>query len=304
MRTLGVSDKRPRVVLRFNGAWRFTPPEDGHFQNSAIPASAVDAFIGMVSKVATQGRRQDVLEHFKGHFCAAIGTTHVRSSSESWAETDLTSYMRSAADNAPVFIEAFFDACEELRDRDPDWFVPDTNMINAILAKHEIGYEIRPPELLLREREAPIIPVPERPSTLAEKAIEIFQASLNRSEQLLREGRSREAVQEILWLLETVTTAFRGMETESGSVQGKYFNQIVRDLRAKRAGTTLDRVLEWVTAIHGFLSSPSGGGVRHGLDLNNGVELGPNEARLFCNLIRSYLSFLLAEHERLSQRGE
>jgi hypothetical protein len=126
---------------------------------------------------------------------------------------------------------------------------------------------------------------------------------LHRSEQLLSEGRPREAVQEILWLLKTDTIAFRGIETESGTVEGKYFNQLVRDLRAKRPGTTLDRVLEWVTAVHGYLSSPTGGGVRHGLDLSQGAELGSNEARLFCNLIRGHLAFLLAEYERLNKCG-
>jgi hypothetical protein len=244
------------MALRFNGAWRFNPPEDGRYYNRSIPYDAVEEFIAMVAKVATQGRRQEVLEHFKGHFCVALGTTHFHSSNESWAETDLRNDMHSAADNAPLFLEAFFDACEDLRRRNADWFIPDATLMK-----------------------------------------------LHRSEQLLSEGHPREAVQEILWLLETVTTAFRGIETESGTVEGKYFNQIVRDLRVKRPGTTLDRVLEWVTSVHGYLSSPTGGGVRHGLDLSQGVELDANEARLFCNLIRSYLAFLLAEHERLYKRA-
>lgn len=291
------------MVLRFNGAWRFTPPEDGRFLNKSVPDGAVDEFLAMISKVATQGSRKGVLEHFKRHFCAAIGTTHVRSSDESWAETDLTNFMRSAADNAPLFIEALFDACESLRNRSPEWFVPDYPMINKVLGKHNVGYEVQPPILLMRDQAAPVVSVSEPPATLAEQAIEMFQKSLERSEELLSQNRPREAVQEILWLLETASTAFQGIETEAGTVQGKYFNQIVRDLRAKSAGTTLDRVLQWVTTVHGFLSSPSGGGVRHGLDLNNGVELSPNEARLFTNLIRSYLSFLLVEHERLSNRG-
>ena len=51
--------------------------------------------------------------------------------------------------------------------------------------------------------------------------------------------------------------------------------------------------------LHGYLSSPTGGGVRHGVDLNEGMEFGITEARLYCNLIRSYLTFLIAEHERL-----
>lgn len=66
-------------------------------------------------------------------------------------------------------------------------------------------------------------------------------------------------------------------------------------MRRIAKGSTLERVLEWVTNVHGYLSSPTGGGVRHGLDLNAGVLIGANEARLFCNLIRSYISYLLSE---------
>jgi hypothetical protein len=76
----------------------------------------------------------------------------------------------------------------------------------------------------------------------------------------------------------------------------------VRELRQANAGTTLQRVLDWMAALHGYLSSPAGGGVRHGLDLDEGVPISENEARLFCNLIRSYLSYLLVEYERLSRR--
>lgn len=48
-----------------------------------------------------------------------------------------------------------------------------------------------------------------------------------------------------------------------------------------------------------YLSSPTGGGVRHGMDLNASVPLDLNQARLFCNLARSYILFLLAEHRSL-----
>jgi hypothetical protein len=40
---------------------------------------------------------------------------------------------------------------------------------------------------------------------------------------------------------------------------------------------------------------------RHGVDLKEGLALGIDEARLYCNLIRSYLMFLIAEHERVSR---
>jgi hypothetical protein len=62
----------------------------------------------------------------------------------------------------------------------------------------------------------------------------------------------------------------------------------------------LDQVLEWMMKLHGYLSSPTGGGIRHGTDLAAGIATKPEEARLFCNLIRSYISFLLSEYQRLS----
>lgn len=283
--------------LRFPGAWRFTPPNDGHFINSVIPDAAVWELIEVIGKIASQGDRWSVLEHFKSHFGVSS-----RSSSESWAESDLQSAMVRSAINAPLFIEAFVSACDALRDNFNDWFTPDVGFVNTILAKHNVGYEIRPPELVAREIGSTPVPVSIPAPTMAEATRAVIEGSLNRSEELLSEGRPREAVQEILWLLETVATAFRGMETESGKVEGKYFNHIVRELRTHHPGTTLERVLDWVAAMHGYLSSPKGGAVRHGIDLKEGVSLDIQEARLFCNLTRSYISFLLMEYESILRR--
>ena len=288
------------MVLKFPAQWRFRPPRDGQRNIENIPGEAVHEFLGLIRKTATQGDYQGYIEHFKRFFCAANGNPYYRSSSSSWAETDLDSEIFTAADNAPLFPEAFFDACESIRNRPGDLFAPDTYMINEICCKYNLGFEIRPPHLILRDADAIVVPVPESPPSLAEKAREILQGSLQRSESLLEDGHGREAVQETLWLLETVGTAFRGLDTGTGTVGGKYFNQIVKELRQLYAGKTLDRVLEWVTTLHGYLSSPKGGGVRHGLDVKEGLEMSLNEARLFCNLIRSYLSFLLSEHERLA----
>jgi hypothetical protein len=49
--------------------------------------------------------------------------------------------------------------------------------------------------------------------------------------------------------------------------------------------------------LHGYLSSPTGGGVRHGATLTAEGELSSHEARLICNLIQSYLYFLLGEYD-------
>jgi len=290
------------MPLKFNGAWRFNPPADGAFINQAIPDEMIAECIELIGRVSTQEDTQSALEHFKAHFCRACGATHVWSSDEGWAKTDLWRHAREAAKNAPLFIEAFYDACKSYGQNDSDLFAPDARIINDLLAKYRIGYVIDPPRLIPREDLAPLVEVRERPATLAEQALEILQTSLTRSEELLLQGRGREAIQESLWLLETVATAFRGVGTSTGTIEGKYFNTIVKELRASNRGTNLDRILDWITNLHGFLSSPTGGGIRHGLDLSSGVTIGNHEARLFCNLIRSYLSYLLNEHERLVNR--
>lgn len=284
-------------MLQFDGGWRFSPPPDGRYHNTTVPQAALGEFNRLIERVATQGNRWDILEHFKRAFSRAAGQAYVRSSSESWAETDLSSAISETAENAPMFLEALFDACETLGGR--GLVAPNAQMINEVCERHDIGYVIDPPTLFLREDRVASVPAPPRISTLAEQANELLQQSLNRSEELLNQGRPREAVQESLWVLETVTTVFRGMDFSGDTVEGRYFNQIVRELRRLARGTALDRVAEWSAAVHGYLSSPTGGGVRHGLDLNEGVQIGPNEGRLFCNLIRSFIGYLLAEHERI-----
>lgn len=283
------------MTLRYDMRWHFNPPTEG------IPDAAVAQFMSLAKRVTAEGDKQSILETFKAHFSIACDRMHHRSSNAGWAESDLQSMMDQAAPNAPRFIEAFYQACEEIRRQSPAWMVPDFENINCLLQAHQINFEIRPPDLVFLGGDVSnLVPVPPRPPTLAERAQEIFQLSLQRSEQNLSERRWREAVQELLWLLESVTTGFAGMDTAIGKVEGKYFNQIVRDLRNKNRGSTLECALNWVTALHGYLSSPTGGGVRHGLDLKSGVAMNEHEARLCANLIRSYLTYLLAEYEAMS----
>ena len=248
----------------------------------------------LIEKIRASRSRWAVLEHFKSAFGASS-----RSSSEDWAQSDLWSAAEDSAKIAPVFIEALYDGCERLREGST--FVPEVRHINAVLARHNVGYLIQPPDLLALEQAAPPIEIPPPSPTLSERARAVLEGSLQRSEELLRENRPREAVQEILWLLETVTTAFRNVETRSGRVEGKYFNKIVSDLRNRHAGKTLDRILDWIMAMHGYLSAPAGGGIRHGMDLNEGVDIDANQALLFCNLTRSYIGYLVQEHDALTR---
>jgi hypothetical protein len=280
-------------MLKFDAAWRFETP-------GAIPDDVAKDVFGLIGKIAaSEADRQGVLEHFKRHFASATGSISSWSSSASWAETDLYYAMERAAENAPLFIEAFYDGCVSLQKARPDVAVPDLALINRILQRRAAGYEIDPPKLIARNIQKPI-GIPSHLGSLDEQAQDIIQRSLHQSEELLAEGRYRQAVQEIVWLLETVATAFKGVTAGKATVQGKYFNKIVSDLQRHDSGTTLQQVLSWIAALHGYLSSPTGGGVRHGIDLKAGNSLTPEEARLFCNLIRSYITFLVAEHDRLT----
>jgi hypothetical protein len=276
-------------------------PEGSRFGRRSVaevlPPKAVSEFDDLIGKIAAQGDRRDLFEHFKGYFCGAIGAAHFWSSNESWAYTDLLKYMEEAARNPALFVEAFYDACEALRG-EAKYEIPGVDVMNEVLREHEVHLEIRPPRLVRLESVARV-PAPEPPPTLAEGASAIIRQSMQRAEDLLGENRPREAVQEMLWILESIATAFRGASLTTGTVQGRYFNEIARELRAASRGTTLERVIDWSTQLHGYLSSPTGGGVRHGLDLKSGTAISLEEGRLFCNLILSYVTYLMAEHARL-----
>lgn len=286
-------------MLKFDPRWRFKPPANGRYINTTIPNQAVQEFSQLIQKIAGQGKdRWSVLESFKGAFAAACGNSYSQSSSVDWAESDMLSHMERAGDNAPAFLNAFYEACEELRTS--HFFTPDSAMINEICARYNIGYYLQPPDLLLKES-LPATAVPEMRSSLTveESSMKMLGNSLKHSEELLSKGRHREAVQEILWVLESLSTAFRGLKVGDQIVKGKYFSDIVKDLQNLEAASALKQVLSWVNVLYGYLSSPTGGGVRHGVDLNEGTPIGPAEARLYCDLIRSYVNYLIAIHEQM-----
>jgi hypothetical protein len=260
--------------------------------------AAVSDFYNLVLKITGQGDSWSLLELFKAKF----GAGYSRSSSESWAISDLHSGMHGAANNAPAFIDAFWSGCEEIKASLPHVGVPDEHVVNAILLEHCEPYEVRPPKLVARGNfPSPVVAVPEL--SLGERARNLIEQSLTQADRFLIEGKPRQAVQEILWLLETVSTAFEGRENALGAVEGKYFNTIVRDLRKLHHGKVLSEAMGWVSKLHGFLSSPSGGGVRHGLNLASGVEPASHEAKLYCDLTRSYIAYLLAELGELPSVG-
>jgi hypothetical protein len=114
------------MVLKFSSRWRFEAPKVADETANRIPEGAIQEFLRLIRKTATQGDLKEFLKHYKGYFCAGNGTTHYPSSNSSWAETDLESKMLAAAANPPLFLEAFFDASEAIRRRRGDLFAPES----------------------------------------------------------------------------------------------------------------------------------------------------------------------------------
>jgi hypothetical protein len=280
-------------MLEFDGALRWTSPGE-------IPADLVDdVFTEIVMRITGQADPQTLLEIFKRRFAQASGRTASRSSSASWAESDLRDYMRHAAANAALFVEALHDGMSDIQRLHPSVGLPPWHYVNRVLAPS--GYAIAPPNLIIGATGSAIA-VPDNVPSLDEQANGLIQRSLAQSEDLLNSGRYRQAVQEILWLLETISTAFEGSQHGGNTVQGKYFNHIIGELMKFNSGRMLAQASKWIQNLHGYLSSPSGGGVRHGTVLNDAYELSEGEARLVCDLTRSYIAYFLGEHQRLGLR--
>jgi hypothetical protein len=144
--------------MKMESSWRFDTP-------GAMPPEVVREFDTLIGKVVSQGNRWRMHEHFKGYFGGSG-----RSSSESWAESDLNDWLWRTAENAPLFIEAFYETCEASRG-DDSIALPDVGRMNRILGDHAVGYEIRPPELVAVGLHQPIA-VPERYQSLDEQAQE------------------------------------------------------------------------------------------------------------------------------------
>ena len=293
-------------MLEFDSSWRFDSP-------GALNPRAVSRFRELIDTIGGQQGRWRILEHFKRRFARAAKSDYARSSDEDWASSDLDDHMCAAAENAPLFIEAFYAGCSTLKQGrrwDENITVPKLDRANRILHEEDTGYQVEPPRIvggreqiasarLVATREHVVIPVPEKPPSLEAQARAVINEALQASDKFLNERSGRHAVQEVLWLLESVSTAFQGKEVQNKRIDGEYFNKIVKNLR-HHGGEHQPTILMWMTTLHGYFSSPKKGGIRHGIDLKEGREIEIPEARLFCNLIRSYVTYLIDEHERPS----
>jgi hypothetical protein len=114
-----------------NAKWRFESP-------GPLPDATVYRLFEMAQVTAAQGRVQDILEDFKGRFPGADG--YWKSSNEKYARDDLYRDMRLHSTNAPLFIEAYLQACSDIREQGLD--APSVNDINTVLFQTRAGYQI------------------------------------------------------------------------------------------------------------------------------------------------------------------
>ncbi|MBL0848932.1 MAG: hypothetical protein EU981_02380 [Candidatus Liberibacter ctenarytainae] len=215
-------------MLNFDHKWNFNSP-------GKIPDPIVDEFSAIITKIS-QGQQYRI-ERFKHYFAQASGDISSPSTKIDWAHTDLEKHMNDASVNAPLFIAAFYNACKEL-EKDPNIPLPTVFDINNILAKHHANYRINPPNLVALDSIYTPAP-PKIPASLDQQARERIQNSMSKSQQLMSEGMHRQAVQEALWLLESVSTAFQGIKNGENSITAKYFNKIMEVLKRNNKGTAL-----------------------------------------------------------------
>jgi hypothetical protein len=163
--------------------------------------------------------------------------------------TRARSYMMDAATNAPLFLEAFWEACQSLAAQGRD--VPEVDHVNRTLSEHRVPFRIDPPMIVAADGSQPV-GVPAQFESLDQTAQQLVHESFATAERLLSEGPPRLAVQEVLWLLETVSTAFRGVTVGDEEIVAKYFNKIAVALKKQSKGTVLEQALEWMTTMHGY----------------------------------------------------
>lgn len=113
----------------------------------ALSDQSLDDFMSLIRKVSGDMDRQRIMEVFKQHFCKVSGDNYNRSSSLSWAESDMSSQARRAAEDAPNFIAAVYEAFEALQNSGVT--VPTIQHINQILRNNQDNYQIVDYELIV-----------------------------------------------------------------------------------------------------------------------------------------------------------
>jgi hypothetical protein len=289
-------------MLQFDPRWIFQPPADDELHHGSLPGETVQECLTLIRRVIPEDYRQGTWETFKRGFYPKSGRTYSRSSDSRWAEYDCEAAMFDAASNAPVWIGTFYSSWKELEGTNRIPIVGIEDLLNGILVQTGVGYVVEPPNLRAVGQIATLALV-ELPAAIGTVERQRVEDSLQLATEHMDRGDFRNAVMESLWLLDSAIMVYQGLVLPTGRVAGAYFTPIVGSLRRLNVGASLAHIMGWMNTMYGYLSSPGGGQVRHGMDLSAELALTANEARLYCNLIRAYIEYLLAEHERLTRGG-
>ncbi|WP_285430024.1 abortive infection family protein [Pseudomonas sp. fls2-241-R2A-110] len=100
----------------------------------------VAELVNLAKRITSQGEKQYIIEKFKENFSKVSGSSYSKSSNLSWAESDLEQKASEAASDAPGFISAFCDTCENLQQH--GIHTPTHAHVNLILEKYEIPFRI------------------------------------------------------------------------------------------------------------------------------------------------------------------
>lgn len=142
------------MPIELESSLRFANP------SARVPlnSDALAEVIALARQIRGHINYKQVLEIFKEHFCRSSGQSYAASSSTGWAESDLWRAAEAAAEHAPAFIAAFFDACEELERSGAD--VPGHAIVNSILAQHGCEFSVQEGKLV---SSAPMVDAPLTP---------------------------------------------------------------------------------------------------------------------------------------------
>jgi hypothetical protein len=292
------------MPLGFPTAWRFSAPKVGPNNSSALPPAALEELARLAIQLAgfSFAGTWVGLETFKKHLYPAAGVAyHGKSSDEGWAETDLRSVITELQGQPPLLIEGLVTAGRVLTDKSGEPLLSDAEPLNAILRKYNFGLRVTGDKL---EPTSEVNPDAFAVPPLIERRSAELSELWGRSEQLLAEGRNREAAAASWTVVESVLLVFKGRTVGGAVVDGNHFNKIVKSLKNNaRFDAELEPVFEQAVRLaerlQDYLSNPDTGGVRHGFGLDSAPK-SAHEARLLIDFAKGLARYICSEYDRLT----
>lgn len=282
---------KPLPRITFPKEWGFEPAANtDEWYLEEIPVEAARAIERLIHQIADSAEStKATLEEFGRAFSASVGGSYYGSSDVGWAGTDLNSYLMDARTNPPKFLRTLVEAFNSVRDERTDQEIPEVAHLNKILETHRVGYIIQPDGVLTLRTD--YIGEEDTDVPLLVKARAELESSWDKANDLLVQGKPREALEAIWWVVESMTADFAGAKVAGVQVQGTYFNEVIKDIKKAYPGTVRHRALSLLEQIQHWLSDPKQLGIRHGASATaQKVEL--PEARLIVGLVREYAKYL------------